>query len=527
MENNKMRCHFSIIFEKTGSFLIFWIVLALNWADEVIDVLISGDFASSSFRHALPVCIVLVLLLFAIMGYQFMVWRKTFIYLEEETFVVERNTLNRQKSTIAISSIANINLEQNLFERIVGTYRLKLDTNSLSTAMSTDVSIVLSARKAQALKKELLFLMKKNGTASNASLQGDTKSNCSDAGNTLEIGEIADVDFSYASAVDVLSHCFFSISTPLLVLALAVIAGIPLLVSFGDVSFWELISEEDSSFKGRFLALLILVITYGYSLIKQLLSFYHFGCIRRGNELIIRYGFFRKQDFTIPLERINAIRIVQPPLARLAGLMQAQLICVGIGDSDTEKPQLTLCMKKKAFYARLQELLPEFSTEESKEVHKLPHGSGISYFLSTLSFLLCFSAGFFVTRWNLSEGNTLSFSSKIAYFVVVFLLILYRLLHYLCMGTTFGREQLIIHGGAFQKQIWLIPYGKIQYATLRENPFCRWFHIVRGEVYILASLENNTITLPFIDRNEAEQLSRYIIADKPKPLTERSNKQYL
>lgn len=502
METGKIRCHFSIIFEKTGSFLIFWFILALNWADDVIDILISGDFNSSAFRHVLPICLALVLLLFVIMGYQFMVWRKTFIYLEGETFVVERNTLNRQKSTFTVSSIANINLEQNLFERMIGTYRLKLDTDSLSTAMSTDVSIVLSSEKAHALKKELLSLMKKDKAASTASPQDPEESD-----SRPEIDEITDSNFSHASAREVLFHCFFSISTPLLVLALAVIIGIPLLVSVGDVSFWDLITKENNSSKGRFLAIMILVITYGYSLIKQLLSFYHFGCLRHGNELIIRYGFFRKQDFTIPLERINAVRIVQPPLARLAGLMQAQLICVGIGDSDTEKPQLTLCMKKKDFYARLQELLPEFSTEEAREKHTLPHGSGISYFLSTLFLFVCFSTGYFIAVLCVAEGNTLGSPVKITYSIVVFLLILYRLLHYFSMGAVLGREQLVVHGGAFQKQIRLIPYRKIQFATFRENPVCRWFRIAKGELYILAAMENNTIALPFISRKEAELLS--------------------
>lgn len=502
MENNKMRCHFSIIFEKAGSFLIFWLILVLNCADEIIDVLISGDFDSSAFRHALPVCLGLLLLFFLIMGYQFMVWRKTYIYLEEDTFVVERNTLNRKKSTFAVSSIANINLEQNLFERIVGTYRLKLDTDSLSTAMSTDVSIVLSAGKAQDLKKKLLSQMKGSSQMRDSSQEETTSQEETISG------------FPQASFREVLFHCFFSISTPLLILALAVAVGIPLLVSFGGISLWELISE-DSSFRGRLLAILLLTATYGYSLIKQLLSFYHFGCIRHGSELIIRYGFFRKQDFTIPLERINAVRIVQPPLARLAGLMQAQLICVGIGDSDTEKPQLTLCMKKEAFYAHLQELLPEFSTEEAREVHRLPHGSGISYILSTLFLLLCFSGGFFVAVWITSKGHIPS-PALITYGIVSFLLVLYRLLHYFSMGMAPGRTQVVIHNGGFQKQIWLIPYRKIQYATFKENPVYRWFHIVDGDVYILASLGDNTISLPFTDRNEAERLSESILATRRK-----------
>lgn len=503
METNKMRCHFSIIFEKTGSFLVFWVILALNWIDDIIDVFTSPDFDITALRHILPICLGLVFLLFFIMGYQFLVWRKTFIYLDGDTFVIERNTLNRKKSTFVISSISNINLEQNLLERLIGTYRLKLDTESFSTSNSTDVSIVLSAPKAENLKKELLTLMKRD-SASNTSDRADNEI-IKTSENTKECY------VSHASTSQVLSHCFFSISTFLLFFALAVMVGFPLLSHFADISFWDIISENDASFWGRFLAVLLLVITYGYSLIKQLFSFYHFCCFRQGNDLIIRYGFFRKQDFTIPLERINAIRIVQPPLARLTGRMQAQLICIGIGDSDTEKPQLTLCMKKEKFFAHLQELLPEFSTNSAREVHTLPKGSGITYFLTCLFFLVCFSAGFWIANLCMTDGDFMDVPLLVTYGTVFFFILLYQLLHYFSMGTRLDEKQLVIHNGAFQKQTWLIPYQKIQFVTFHQNPFCQLFGIVKGNVNILASLGNNVLWLPFMHRKDIPRLQQELL----------------
>lgn len=500
METNKMRCHFSIIFEKTGSFLVFWVILALNWIDDIIDVFTSPDFDIAALAHVLPICLGLVLLLFFIMGYQFLVWRKTFIYLDGDTFVIERNTLNRKKSTFAISSIANINLEQNLWERLIGTYRLKLDTDSFSTSNSTDVSIVLSAKKADTLKKELLTLMNRDSAPKASDCADNEMSETTEASKECLV--------PYASTSEVLSHCFFSISTALLFFALAVIVGLPLLSHFADISFWDIISENDASSSGRFLAVLLLVITYGYSLVKQLLSFYHFCCFRQGNDLIIRYGFFRKQDFTIPLERINAIRIVQPPLARLTGRMQAQLICIGIGDSDTEKPQLTLCMKKEKFFAHLQELLPEFSTDSAREVHKLPKGSGITYLLSCLFFLVCFSAGFWIAILSMTDGDSMDASLFVTYGIVFLFILLYQLLHYFSMGTCLDEKQLVIHNGTFQKQTWLIPYHKIQFVNFHQNPLCRLFNIAKGNVLILASLGDNVLSLPFIHRNEIPRLQQ-------------------
>lgn len=493
MEINKMRCHFSIIFEKTGSFLIFWLAIAVTWIDDISDALLAGNT-----QTALYVCGGLFLLLLLVMGYQFLVWRKTFIYIDGDTFVVERNTLNRQKSTFGIANIANINLEQNLFERIIGTYRLKLDTDSFSTASTTDVSIVLSSEKAKRLKNELLSLMKKDAASP------DTE--------TLKESEVSkELCVPYASFKEVLSHCFYNISTVLLFLALIIVVGFPLLFHFGDVSFWDMISEGDTSFSGRFLAILFLVLTYGYSLIKQLFSFYRFCCFRQGNDLIIRYGFFRKQDFTIPIDRINAIQILQPPLARLTGRIQARLICIGLGDSENEKPQLTLCMKKKEFYARLQELLPEFSTESVQTVHKLPKGSGMIHLLSCLLLLVCFSAAFWMTALSTAEDDSALLFLVIIYGIVFCLIVLYRLLHYFSMGTHLGTEQLVIHDGAFQKHSWIIPYRKIQYVEFNQNPLHQLYGIKKGTVYILASLGNNILTLPLIRQTDVQKLQKELL----------------
>lgn len=225
MTNNKMRCHFSIIIEKTAGIFIFCIILALSDLDSILDILTSPDFQLADLKEMLPFLLGFFGCLLLIFGYHFLVWRKTFIYIDGDSFVVERNTLNRKKSTFSISSIANINLERNAFELLLGTYRLKLDTDSLSTADSTDVSIVLSAQKAHALKKELLTLMKKDDPADLNEISDPAKSDCT-----------AETSVSYASLKEVLSHCFFNLSTRLLFLTLIVIIGIPLLFYLGKLS---------------------------------------------------------------------------------------------------------------------------------------------------------------------------------------------------------------------------------------------------------------------------------------------------
>ena len=338
----KQRCHFSIILEKAGKFLVFWFILAFSQIDDLIDLL-EEPVTDETLRYTLFAGGGLLLALLLVVFYQFLVWRKTFVYFEGNTIVVERNTINRKKSTYSLANISNVNMEQNLFEMLIHTKRIKLDTDSFSTADQTDISIVFSEQKAQAFRTEVLSRMK------TLALQPKTS--------------------AAASIKQILLHCICTIPAFFFFLLAVCIMTISVILFSSDVSLAELLeSEEDASFSGQMLAIAVLVITYGYQILKRFSSFYQFRCSRNKDKLLIHYGLFRKQDFTMPVQRINAVKIVQAPLARLLGYYEAQIICIGVGDSAEEKAQILLCQKKKDFYQQLAQLLPEFSTEISTPV---------------------------------------------------------------------------------------------------------------------------------------------------------------
>jgi len=104
MSEKPFRNHISIIFERLGR--TFWILMTF-------------------------------------LGWQLWIWSKTYIYVLNHAIIIEKNTMKKEKETIGIKNISNVNLEQNLFERLLRTCKVKLDTNSLFTADSTDVQILM------------------------------------------------------------------------------------------------------------------------------------------------------------------------------------------------------------------------------------------------------------------------------------------------------------------------------------------------------------------------------------------------
>lgn len=141
-QSRKFRNHISVILEQTGAVLAAAVVLVVTQIVQQIDEIANADlsfFTEKGFLIVLGIVAVLLLSLAA----QVAVWSRTYIWIEENAIVIEKGRVNRKKNTIGIRNISNINLEQNLIEMLFGTCKVKLDTNSLSTADSTDVRIVL------------------------------------------------------------------------------------------------------------------------------------------------------------------------------------------------------------------------------------------------------------------------------------------------------------------------------------------------------------------------------------------------
>ena len=168
MLNNgeRFRCHFSMIFERTITLFIlfvFWIFQSFLDEDSINDTmkmikqLKSGNIRDNDDFFGVIVGLGIVLIVsIIIFVFNWISWAKTYISVVDNTLIWEKNTINKKKKTIAVQNISNINTEQNIFEMIMGTCKVKLDTNSKSTSDTTDFKIVLKKKKAEEFKKMIV-----------------------------------------------------------------------------------------------------------------------------------------------------------------------------------------------------------------------------------------------------------------------------------------------------------------------------------------------------------------------------------
>lgn len=502
MENKKIRCHASIILESCWKTML---VLLLLFVSDVRDVkeLVLG---AQELGWILPVILLAIMLILFL--YHWIRWRKTTVMLEEDALIWERATINKKTLTIDIKNISSINQEQNLFEQLIGTSRLKIDTNSLSTANKTDISLLFKKEislEFQKLLEQKLHLIQNPQAASEKA--------------ETEIGTCAEQEepkVQYTSSVaDIAMHSIYNISLGSVLVTLCIVLGFV-------GSFIDLIGETQGSdiwgVLGTAVVGAVIVISFLGVMLKKFLTYYNLTAGRRGQKIFLSYGLLKLREYTIPVETVNALTIKQTMIGRICKRYSASIECIGVGDENNETAQLTLSLPYEELLERLRLLLPEYELDALEADRPMPgkafwHKLAGNLWLVLLAVIIWL--GIRIVTGGDNQLEVELFSGKITrlsegaiilgVLVICILLNLIRII--LNMRTErfgMGENFVELTTGSFGRTTVFLQYRKIQYLEYHASPLSRWTDLHTGTVYILSRTSVNKS--PMVSKAEMEQM---------------------
>lgn len=495
MEKNKFRCHFSIVIESLGSTFWFIALFCISQIDDFVEIAKEMEQDGATKTDVFIVSGVLLLILLIVFIFHCIRWAKTWISIDEDAIVIEKRTLHRKVNTIGMKNISNINMEQNLFERILGTCKVKLDTNSKTTADETDVKIVLKKDKAEEFKKLIMGRMNEE----TAEFVAET--------------EEEDWDVSY-SPKEIIMHCMYTASIFSILFLLAIIVGF--IMGIRSMQTGKVIMDTLVNIIGSIVAIVFVVTSVLQGLVKDFFVYYGFRARRKANRIYLSHGLFKKRQYVLSVDKINAVKLVSPTISRLLGRQYVQLICIGVGDEENENSMLLLSETRENMRKRLEILLPEFVSEEPV-VKRRKKKSIISQLPGMILFNIAVIAGVvLVAGFNLFELSEIWIRGIImaAGIIVVIMYILVCYLSFRTEGIGIGEEILSIQSGAFQKLTTWIPYQKIQHMEYTQGPICRHLGTAKGVIYILASVLNSIYGISYFGIEEYEKIHQKILKRK-------------
>lgn len=550
--DNKFRNHPSLMLEQLGVFGVIIITFLISSLDDLDEIL--GDIKNSDSTTLLIIILVILAVILFRLAVNTIVWYKTWITVDETSITITKNTIFRSVNTIGLRNISNINIERNLLERILGTSTVKIDTESRSTADTTDVTILLRKDKAEALRERLLAgatAAKHTQTiAANEQLDGTAGAaapvpNSEQASNPTSVpndGQISDPtsvpnngQVTSANAApnsrqvlsevayntkQVLTHCVYSASIISLLVCLAaliaIIAFFLKMVVFGDHSIGSLIQMIPTALGG-----IVVIGSFVYAALRSLIGdffrYYSFRIKRMPDHLHMEFGLFKRTSYEIPIKRISSIIVQRPVFSRISKRCFVDIINIGMGDEKEENTRLLLSIPEKHLPELLHRLLPEFDayfTESDTAPIRPPKAIWWKKIIDSAKLLVFLAIGWTLMITVFGVTGLPAVLGCIGSFVLAMLIYLIG-----CYGTYKAnklqlRENYIaITNGMFASSTQFIDYHKIQYIELQQTPVERLLHLQHGIVYILAGAMNSFTGIPCFAKEQIDPIVQLFLED--------------
>ena len=407
--------------------------------------------------------------------------RRTMTFTETEA-IVESNILYKKRKVIPYSKVGSVNLTRGVFNQIFGTTTLSIHVNTSANPKVAEARFTFDIDLAERIKAEL---------SKGVFDQEDTH-------DEKEYESI--IKFS---KVDIILHSILGMPTYYFLFGFVMI-----IYSIGSAVFLE--------GSGMWFALLMYAVTQPIPMIMSFLKYLNFKMYRIGDHIHIQHGTIQKFVTKFDINRINAVRIRKPLIARMIGrsCLEAEVVGINMNSGDVT-PLLCLMSKNSEIERTIRELVPEFIYETNLVdqpkssryplMSKAVIGSLIStVILGPLAYVLY------------TETYDPSMSSMEVMFVKhVFLaaLVLSILFLFYAAHVSFkikkiskGDSLFTVINGLVDRQIVTMQYDRVQILTVSASPIARRFGLARGSIRLLAAMGTRNIKTGFFMKEDLDEI---------------------
>lgn len=482
MFNSPKRNHISIVFERLG-FVFFTLILVgfnslLDSLSEITNPQFWRDLTDEATRADGVVYVfggtAFFLIAVGVLIVSLIYWYKTFFYIRGDDFIYERKTLFKKYSKLPITNIATVNLQRSVFERVVGTSRVKVDLNSSHTANRTDFSFVLRTAEAEKLRDTLLGLKKEIGA------NADTPLPHADEAKTPVIS------FSMS---EVVRHRLLSVSLLQSAAAFFFVFVLPFL---DGSRAW--------SVDGMLNYALLAFAVGSAALIWSSLNLGRYTVEKDNATIYIQYGLIKKTAYSFCIDRVNGVFIRQPVLARIFGLYSVEVAVVGLGNEKKESPRLCLLVSEQQMQRVLAQCAPDFNcTGTAVNSHK----AALIPAALTAIVLALIPGAFF----RFLGPYTLPICTVVFAFAA-----LGGWLSYKTKSISFDNNVFHYAKGIFAKHKGLFKYPDIQDTRIKTNALLRRFGAGRMTLSILSSSNLKTHRTGYFHLALFDAVSNFTVA---------------
>lgn len=427
----------------------------------------------NSFESAIeliPTLIILILFIFAI-GLAIIKWITFTYWIDDGELKTEYGFLFKSKRYVPIERIQSLNYHEGIIHRLFNLKQVSIETAGGS---SGGAEVELTAITKDVAQR---FEITINELQNNQIV--DTEDGIINRSENI-IYKMTNKDF--------LLHATTSNGTGV------VLASIGALIS----QLLQYIPEETLSKRFSFLleftivAIVIIIvltifIAWVISVALTYLAYYNFTLTKLNSQIEITRGLLEKQKITIPISKIQAVKIIESPIRQMFGFAQVaiEVASVSLTNPNEKKVMLLPFIKKEEVEAILQSVnvnLYDFNIEmkkSPKQARPLFYRKYIWVGAPIILGLAIFVSPYFLL---------------LSLLLTVILLLTY----YQHKDSAFyvGKQRLLLQYRLINKVMMIVERNKIQSMEFKQTPFQKKLDMYTAVVHVVGSLDGVKAKVP-------------------------------
>ncbi|MBU8788069.1 MULTISPECIES: PH domain-containing protein [Bacillus] len=423
-------------------------------------------------------------------------WRKFTYRIEEDELRVEEGLITKKKRYIPIERIQTVNTSAGIIQQIFRLVKLQVET----AGGGKEAEVILSAISQTEAEniKQALFERKQEI-------------------NAVE-GEPADLEEESAGKADEKEpvDMTYEMSGKELLAAASTSSGIGVIIS-GIFAIYTQLDEivnlnwlyDKFSFLNKagatviaFVIFAALFIAWLLSVIGMMLKYTDFKVVRKNNEIIISRGLIEKHQMTIPLHRIQAVKIKESLIRQPLGFVSVTIVSAGGTVSEEDKSTVLFPIaSKKTLRKRLEQFVPEYVPEEG--LNRLPKRALRRYmFRASWPLLAVIPLSVFLPPWGYLSILLIPFFWIIGY------------LSYRDAGWKISGEKLIMSSRFIGKTTAVIQRRRMQVYEVSRSYFQRRKKLVSIHTVTKSNVLLEKFSVKDADEKDSEDIFEWYSYEK-------------
>ena len=408
----------------------------------------------------------------------FLSWRATTYAVTDNSFRLKRGVFQKSERTIPLDHVQSVDTVQGVIQRAFGVVEVRIETAG-GGASEPDASLsALDRAEAQALRREI---------------EGSQRERTEETAGPRVLRRLSTGDLLIAGATSGQIGVAFSL--------LAVGSQF-----FDDFLADDFVRRLIETLAPNWLMVLLIFVPIGLllawflAIAGTVLAYTGFTLSREGEFLYIKRGLLERREATIPLSRIQAIRVTEGVLRQPFGLAAVRVESAGYGEDAGVSTMLFPLLPHDEVQEFLAEATPEFAVNPTLE--PLPRRALRRYIFRAV-------VGYLILALAAAIGWFVVFGSVLA--LLAFLLVppaaLYGWLSYRDAGWALEEDRLVVRYRSLGRKTAIAPRRRLQSREVARSPFQRRVRLATFLAEVASGSGGSALRVTDIDARAAETLA--------------------